>query len=849
MLGAPRLEARARLGGGGTSPHRPERGRQIERISPRFEILQNAFEARRAELQLGMVGAEPEQVLVLETVGTVADFIRAVQRLEGMEFLGEFDEEDIPPDEDFFIESDATKGLTGTIYLVMTNHQAMEQLLGLWRRFREEPDQPFERGMGRFHDLFELLRDIRAWGPRDRMEGTGVLEDWRQRVEAGLESVPVEIELWFRDNAEQRILAQGEVVASIDRAGGQTLTSAIVPEIRYHAVLARLPIGMVDTLVENIEGLELVRSHPVMFFRPVGQGVIARGDPEGLPTVEASADPGELVDPIVGLLDGLPLEQHELLSGRLVVDDPDDIAAAAPARRRRHGTAMASLILHGDLTTGGEPLTRPIYVRPVLSPGPDWVGNASETIPEEQLAVDLTLRAVRRMFEGDAGGEPAAPTVRIVNLSIGDRMPFAQTLSPWARLLDWISWRYQILVVVSAGNHWSDIDLPVDLATCLAWTSEELEHSALASIADEFGSRRLLPPSEAVNVITVGAANQDDSVVTRVGGTRELITSDWMPAPYSALGMGFRRAIKPDVLMPGGRAVYSLSSEGDHVRAALVPTAVSPPGQLVASPIGPPGTRSGTAYTAGTSNAAALTSHHAANLIDVLIALRDQAGADFLNDNGVLTSAMKALIVHGASLGQALKTISDVFEGRVEPRKLREFVTRFVGYGSLGRSVVQGSTATRATMLGGGHLGAEEAHAYEIPLPPGLSGKTGQRRLTTTLSWLTPTNPRDRRYRRAKLWLSAPGSELRVGRTEVDWRASQRGTVQHEVLEGTTAAAYDDGHVLTIRVNCTAYAGTLEVDVPYALAVSIEVAPELEVDVFAEIRDRVRPPVAVRTAG
>ncbi len=849
LMGAPRVEERARLGGGGGTARRPERGRQIERISPRFEILQTAFAARRAEVQLGMGGAEPEQVIVLETIGTIEDFIRAVQRIDGLEFLGEFDEEDVPPDEDFFIESDPDKALSGTIYLVMASQQAIEQLLGLWARFRDEPDEPFERGLGRFRRLFELLRDIRSWGPTDRLESTGVLEDWQERVDARLEVVPVEIELWFRDDEQDRLLAQAEVTASIANAGGQSVTSAIVPEIRYHAVLARLPIGTVETLLQTVDGVELVRSDRVMFLRPVGQGVVALGAAEGLPLVDRPGRPEDTSDPIVGLLDGVPLEQHELLSGRLVVDDPDDLASMAPAHTRRHGTAMASLILHGDLTGRTEALGRRLYVRPLLAPGPAWVGNAPETIPEDQLAVDLTLRAVRRMFEGEAEVEAVAPTVRIVNMSIGDNAPFAQTMSPWARMLDWVSWKYQILVVVSAGNHWTNIELSVDPATYLGLTEAELELATLVSLANEFGSRRLLPPSEAINVLTVGSANRDESVVARADEARELITSNTMPAPYSALGMGFRRSIKPDILVPGGRAVYDLSPHGAGVTATPVATPTSPPGQLVASPLGPPGTRSGTTYSAGTSNAAAVASHSAAVLYDVLGSLRDEAGADFLLDRGVMTSALKALIVHGASLGDALLTVTKAFTGRVEPRKLREFVTRFVGYGALSGSAVQGSSGTRATMLGGGLLGTDEAHVYDIPLPPGLSGKTGQRRLTMTLSWLTPTNSRDRRYRRARLWLSSPVSELNVDRTEADWRASQRGTVQHEILEGTRAAAYDDGHALTVKVNCTAHAGLLDVDVPYALAISIEVAPELDVDVFAEIRDRIRPPVEVRPAG
>ena len=46
-------------------------------------------------------GAEPEKVLVLETAGSVSDFINAVRRIEGMEWLAEIDEE-LAADEDFY---------------------------------------------------------------------------------------------------------------------------------------------------------------------------------------------------------------------------------------------------------------------------------------------------------------------------------------------------------------------------------------------------------------------------------------------------------------------------------------------------------------------------------------------------------------------------------------------------------------------------------------------------------------------------------------------------------------------------------------------------------------------------
>jgi hypothetical protein len=58
-----------------------------------------------------------------------------------------------------------------------------------------------------------------------------------------------------------------------------------------------------------------------------------------------------LAPPVAALLDGFPVAKHAKLSGRLTIDDPDDFQAMyGQASERRHGTAMASIILHGDST-------------------------------------------------------------------------------------------------------------------------------------------------------------------------------------------------------------------------------------------------------------------------------------------------------------------------------------------------------------------------------------------------------------------------------------------------------------------------------------------------------------------
>lgn len=120
--------------------------------------------------------------------------------------------------------------------------------------------------------------------------------------------------------------------------------------------------------------------------------------------------------------------------------------------------------------------------------------------------------------------------------------------------------------------------------------------------------------------------------------------------------------------------------------------------------------------------------------------------------------------------------------------------------------------------------------------------------MTITLAWLTPVNPRHQSWRRADLWFAPPREPLYIERQQADWRAVQRGTLQHEILEGADAAVYVDGANLEIQINCRSDAGALEEDVPYALAVTLEVAEEVGVPIYEEIRVRVQERVRVATS-
>ena len=833
--GAPLARQKGR-GFGGEKFQRPSVERQKERLSPQFKRLQQAFDERRVRLQTESRDLVPEEVIVLETVGAVDDFIRAVERVPGMEWLAEVEVEGIPPDDDFFAtaldgETRLDKDLRGRVFLVFSDQDALKYLMSLWKTWQSGDKLPYR--FGKWKWLFQQVRELRHWGIQDRLSETGILDDWRQRVKHGQEVVPCEIELWYRNNPEQRRTARNRVVSLAEGMDGQVQAEVDIPEIRYHALLIQLPVVHIRPVWETGKSdIDLVQCEAIQFFRAAGQMSVRLADEFQDQDREAMSEEPPAGFPVVAMFDGLPLQAHRRLQGRLVVDDPDGFEADSPSLQRQHGTAMASLILHGDLAAGEAPLARSLYVRPILRPH-DWAN--AESMPEGTLVVDLIHRAVRRLFEGDGNEAPVAPHVAIVNLSIGIRdRPFDLSLSPLARLLDWLAWRYKVLFVVSAGNH-GNIDL-----SAVNRPSRQLfgnnQEEVIRSIAADARHRRLLSPAEAVNALTVASAHEDASTEAPPPGWDDPFTATGLPSPINAQGMGHRRGIKPDVLAAGGRVVVQQPKRGGA--AFELYGGPLPPGQRVASPGANPGDRGAVKYSRGTSNATALVSRACGMLYDVLDELRAEPWGETID--GVPRAVwLKAIVAHGAEWGKAGAILTRVLKNKNNSRQFKEHVTRFLGYGVVNIDRVQECTAQRVTALGGGMLRQDQSHILRFPLPPSLQGKRGHRRLAITLAWLSPVNPRHQAWRRAALSFDPPQDPIKVRRQQADWRAVRRGTLQHEILEGQRAAVFVEGADLEIQVSCRAGAGSLEEEVPYALAVTLEVAEELGIDIYDEVRGAV----------
>jgi hypothetical protein len=114
------------------------------------------------------------------------------------------------------------------------------------------------------------MRDIRRWGPQDRITETGVLDCWREAVAIGAMTT-FEVEFWFRTDPTKRQLAYGEVERLVQGLGGSCLDHATIPEIIYHAALVEMPGRVVQQFLADIQTGNyppLLRSQGVMFFRP-----------------------------------------------------------------------------------------------------------------------------------------------------------------------------------------------------------------------------------------------------------------------------------------------------------------------------------------------------------------------------------------------------------------------------------------------------------------------------------------------------------------------------------------------------------------------------------------------------
>jgi len=833
-------------------PRGPGRQRQGVRFQATFDRLSEALGSHNPSIELrnDPAGIAPERALVFVTACGIQDFAR-VARNVGMEVISELDLDNTDDFPDGFEPAGEGASLTPALYTTMPTIQSFDSLLAFWRAYNRNENAP--HGAAPWWKLFDLLLELRPWGPEDRFPQsarTAVAE--RLPFDDG-DEVSIEFEIWPTISAEKRTNWRIETEAKIQEHGGRIIDrSSIAGDgFIYEAILAGLSAGSIRELIENPNALDgLASIEGVQFILPQTIVQTLPTDGDGGDEEATSLDRFDPDAPIRAvLLDGTPVAAHPVLDGGVVIEDVHDLVRLSQVDQRYHATSMASLILRGDLDSDGAPLMDARIVSvPLLI---DADGTALS--PPDKLFVDLLHTALVRLFLGD---EPFAPQAFVVNFSIGvSDVRFAGRISSLARLIDWWAYREGLLFVISAGNIPEDLLIPgvtaLDFENADAAEKRNIVRAALRANTH---NRCLLSPAEALNGITVGAISEDLSngnPPPDIASVFRLETDEEsLPPISSALGLGPFRAIKPDLLTTGGIHEMRLFPNLGDARLGLLAAART--GLIVASPRR--GVDSPTHRARGTSCAAALTTRALLQSAEGLITDGGPYQGQELprEDLALLTRALAVNTARWPEVAHDLYQEELRRLGSSRHARAKQEVARHFGHGVLTPMLMQESPGTGVTLVGLGDVRKDQAKIFDLPLPESLSGGRVERSMCVTLAWFSPVDPSRVRYRLASLEAIAfdigdeedddkdNGWGLNLKGEGPDSNMVKRGTVwsRRLVNDRLTAPAYESGASVPIRVQCRDAGGGLDpnLDIRFAIAVTLEVETTVEYDVHQEVR-------------
>lgn len=785
----------------------------------------------------------PERCLVFELLGDVPKFSLAAQAL-GLDWLatetmtGDAEDAEAQDDAD---SSEPENQQPQRLYLTMPTEQALRRLLKQWKLYAGgEPYQ--DKGQRELWKLFDYLHDLRVWSVEDRLDPTLSTYVANALKDDPGEHVTVDLDLWYRNEEERRDKSLETLGEMLEEVGGELLDQVDIPEIRYQGARIRVSSNVAQELVEG-QG-RIAESKDVMTIRP--QSVFeSQIEGDSAPMTTRLHEPDLTGDCIAALLDGYPVDRHSLLADRLRIVEVDVHSGRAPAQTREHGTAMASLIIHGDLKAPDtKPLNRPLAVVPVLVAP---TVNERETTPRGKMPIGVIYRALKTIVAANRRLNPELSRVVVINHSICDiYAPLVRRASAWATLLDHFSHEHNLLFVVSAGNIFSKFPVVEfrNIAAYEAADEETREAAVLGSIEMSKATRTILSPAESVNSLTIGAVHADHAVPDHTAP----------PDPYptfamtnlaSAVGLGLNRSVKPDFLEAGGRFAAGMSNvRGGNLEVHARPSTHY--GQQVAAP-SITGQLTRRRLTSGTSNAAALTTRAAHFIADALDDLYADEETPW-HQRKTRAVMLKTLLAHGTSWGEIGNKLDKAYPPR-EPKRWsprRNVITQFLGYGQINISRVVSGAANRITLLAEDQIHAGDRHQYIVPVPASMLNNREVRTVTITLSWSCPMTNTSADRRAVTLQLTGALNNTssfwdgigRSGRAQPNASTTNRGTLIHMVLEGKKLMTDAAGR-LVIGVQATSKFGFDLHDVPYAVAITLELGQQARSKLYTEVEQQV----------
>ncbi|PHR03581.1 MAG: hypothetical protein COB29_13165 [Sulfitobacter sp.] len=799
-------------------------------------------------------GVAPERALVFETIVPITNFKKAADSIH-LEVLIESDlDADYEVRED--LVDDYIENASPTLYATMPSSQHLEDILKLWRGYQNNENAP--RGLAPWYNMFSMLSDLRIWSPKDRLTENAELELIARLPDDDEDVVRLELEIWPTANANQRTRWQRDTRARVESLGGRVISTSSVdePGFIYEAALVEVPAGTIRSMIMDPnapDGLATIEGLQFVLPQTIAQSLPDLSPPEADGLERAFNDFDQEAPIRAVLLDGTPIAGHSSLDGGVVIEDVHDLVRLSQVQNRRHATSMCSLILRGDLVADGTPLndSRLLSI-PVLI---DNEGGA--TSPDDRLFVDIVHIALTRAFLGE---EPLAPDAFLVNFSIGIKgAEFSGRVSSLARLLDWWADQHGVLFLVSAGNVQEDLVIPNISSPAFEDTTLD-DRITMVTDAQRLARHRrtLMAPSEAINVLTVGATSYDlvgPRSPQPVGEITIQAEGHIHPAITSAVGLGFLRSIKPDLIHTGGQHDVRMLPAGSNLRLRVVNRTQRTGLNVATAGVG----ATSTYRSRGTSCSNALTSRAHLNSAAALTEVGGPFEGQELGrrDLALLTKALAINAAQWNDPAQAKFENERQRLGQAKHIQAREEICRYYGHGVLNEQIMLEAPDLGATLVGTGTLKKDQAMGFEVPLPTVLAGERIGRFMRVTVTWFSPVLTTRARYRLAALDVVAMGEDLLgdpikddgwgldMKAKDIDANMIKRGSVWSRRLKhkGPVIPNYGANAVIPIRVQCRDASGgglSRDDDIRFALTVTIELENETLFDIQAEIQNQLR---------
>ncbi len=398
----------------------------------------------------------------------------------------------------------------------------------------------------------------------------------------------------------------------------------------------------------------------------------------------------------VCVLDSGIATNHPLLAPA-IAESANFVAGEDGSDLHGHGTAVASVVLYGDL----EACKASNFWNPELL---IFNGRILDKNAEFDInSIEKTLiEAVNYFVEEHQ--------CRIFNLSLGnDNAPYdGRHIRGIAYVLDKLARDLNVLFVVSSGNFGGSVDPDVPRQS---WRNEYPEYL----LSEE---SVIIDPAPALNVITVGSLAKHNATfdAQRYPEIAQLApANENQPSPFTRHGPSIKGAIKPELVAIGGNLASPVRT-GNELKPVMRGMGVlTCNSQFVGNTL--------FSEISGTSFAAPYITHLAGRLLN--------------NYPRASASLLRALLVNHANMPpEVVETFPGEMKTAYKKTNSRDASRDVAGYGQIDESELFRSSQNAVILMAEDKIDNNAHHFFELPLPPDfLRSQRVAREIRVTLAY------------------------------------------------------------------------------------------------------------------